>query len=422
MILNAAVVLTLALLAGGCDSSEPAGPVPDPPDAERGRVAFTTACASCHASRDGYDLALFDFPAADIIRRAVAHVDSATARDIAAYVATLPVASRSRTFRPFQPGGSMASDDAQFWRQLFGTDGWPETLTVYSFATIDLRDVPVPLPFPEWSSEGDESDWMPESPLPDHVLEADGGVLARTIAGYYATPSRSRLLDVVGEFQRVTRTGGPAAVCAGTAAVHEQPVPCFEARRWVSSLTAVHLLREGELREVPFEIAELWWDTGEAAVSVYFRVGGMDRTTVGAWLYMSSVFAPGGFPNPETGIAEDASYMGQMLQSSGRSRLAVVATLRRLAARAEWEPPMQDYWDAHLASIRSTRELRPGVLEAGLSFLLDQQAAGRLPADRELARRLIELDIDDFEAVGGSGDAATDARIRELATQVIEGL
>ena len=64
-------------------------------------MAFQTSCGPCHASRDGFDLAYFGFPSADVIRRAVAHVDSATARDIAAFMlGNLGRSARSRTDMP----------------------------------------------------------------------------------------------------------------------------------------------------------------------------------------------------------------------------------------------------------------------------------------------------------------------------------
>src|SRR5438128_3225954 len=47
-----------------------------------GQIAFEQSCSPCHASRDGFDLAMFGFTDTTIIRRAVKHVDTATARRI----------------------------------------------------------------------------------------------------------------------------------------------------------------------------------------------------------------------------------------------------------------------------------------------------------------------------------------------------
>ena len=72
-------VLTLVCVVAACDS--PAAPVVDeepvvaarPASPTLGHLAFIAECASCHASRDGFDLAFFSFPDSTIIRRALGH-------------------------------------------------------------------------------------------------------------------------------------------------------------------------------------------------------------------------------------------------------------------------------------------------------------------------------------------------------------
>ena len=89
MLFAAVLLMTCLVVLGGCDvtDAEPE-PVdietPPPPDASLGRTAFVASCAPCHASADGFDLAFFGFSDFDIVRRGVAHVDTATARDIVA--------------------------------------------------------------------------------------------------------------------------------------------------------------------------------------------------------------------------------------------------------------------------------------------------------------------------------------------------
>ncbi len=75
---------TLALLsfAAGCSNESPMGPAGTPANPLLGRSAFARECAQCHAAADGFDLAFFSFTDTTIIRRAVKHVDTATARDI----------------------------------------------------------------------------------------------------------------------------------------------------------------------------------------------------------------------------------------------------------------------------------------------------------------------------------------------------
>lgn len=418
----------LALIAVGC-GDDPTGPqAPEAGDPDLGRAAFQTSCASCHASGDGFDLAFFGFPDADIVRRAAAHVDSATARDIAAYVGTLPVTSMEPDVRPFQPGEGVPTADPDFWRGIFGTEGWPEGgVTVDQVRELDLRDATLSVPFPRWSSEADDSDWMPEEPLPDAVLDADEGAVRSALDAYYAGPTDDRLLDVIRAFRRISRdpARGDTGVCVGAAAGHRNPRACFEARRWVSSLAAVHLFRRSEFHRVPYEVAQLWWETGEAAVTLYFDRHAVDRTTVASWLAMSSVFAPDGFAN-SSGLVEAAGYMGQFLQSSDRPRLAVAITLRRMVSRGPLhsDHPVNAYRDAQLATLRAPREMVADVLEFGLAFLLAEQAEGRLPqvGNREGAIGFVDSALQTYEAHAVDVDFARDDSIRSMIEQVRSGL
>src|SRR5687768_3114826 len=93
-------LVVLAALAGCSESlSGPPDPAVRQPDASRGRIAFERDCAKCHASRDGFDLARFSFTDTTILRRAVAHVDTATARDIVAYIRSVPASRQPETTR-----------------------------------------------------------------------------------------------------------------------------------------------------------------------------------------------------------------------------------------------------------------------------------------------------------------------------------
>jgi hypothetical protein len=417
-------------LAAACGEDGVADPVePAPPNAVAGRAAFESSCASCHASRDGLDLAYFDFAPSDIVRRGLDHVSESTARDIVAWLEGLPVDRQNRSHRLFQPAGRILAGDAQFWLDRFGTTDWPANLTPAELSAVDLREVPVPLPFPLWSSESDESDWMPERPLPRALLEADGGALAFAIETYYANSDVPALTRVIDVFDRVSgRDGAMAgAICEGTAGAHVRPVDCFEARRWISSLAAQHLLRTGDVRDVPHEVAAIWWDTGEAAVTASFRATGITRRDAVAWLYLASVFAPDGILAPGGTAAEDAGYMGQFLVSEGMPRLATYVTLRRMVATGPIHEalPEQAYWDLLLATVRAPRELRAAVAEFGLRFLLDMQASGVLPKGEAAAATrsmigngLLRL----FVEQGGSGDPAHDEAVRELIGRVMEGL
>src|ERR1041385_8609895 len=142
--LAVASIAALAVLAGCSDP--PSGPTrpespPGGPDPALGRIAFEQSCSTCHASRDGFDLAMFGFTDTTIIRRAVKHVDSATAPNIAACARPVWAPRDPEKLRRFQPGGTMLAGALEFAQALFGRDAWPAELTTARLQAIDPRTV-----------------------------------------------------------------------------------------------------------------------------------------------------------------------------------------------------------------------------------------------------------------------------------------
>ncbi len=161
--------------SAGCSSDPSTGPDLDPPqitgNAVAGLEAFDLECASCHSTRDGFDLRFFRFPDSTIVRRAVAHVDTATAHDIVAYIRTVRSSEMSRNFRIFQPGGQRIGGDELFAAGVFGATGFPTDLTPDDLAAIDPLDVRIAIDFPLWSFEASNLDWMPDRPIDPALLD-----------------------------------------------------------------------------------------------------------------------------------------------------------------------------------------------------------------------------------------------------------
>ena len=405
---SVALVLPVLAIVGSAacsDSSAPATNVDPQVRIARGHDAFVASCATCHASRDAFDLAFFGFDDSIIVRRARKHVSVETGRDIAAYVRSLDVVSRGQSFRPFQPASSRAQSDGDFWGRLFGVgeDAWPASLTPAALRAVDLRQVVAPFQFLQWADEAGDDDWMPDVPLAPSVLDRDGGALRRLIDAYYAGPTDATLLAAVNAFRQIVRptTGGTDALCYGDTGAQPRAGDCFQAMRWMSSLAAVHFLRRGRTEEIPLDIVHLWWETGEAAVSTNFvpltTPPSPPRTLrTAAWLYLAFTYRPMEF-------REDNGYMGQVLQSAGFSRVALVAELRRMVgvggvherdpAQPLWDA--QPFWDGMLAVVRA-----PNALKARAALFVYDFLAASLDSGatfRPEARQLMDVAVNGIE-------------------------
>ena len=197
--LNASYGLVFIALAG-CDRTEPVGPdVSGSFDlaVARGEIAFLGECAQCHAARDGFDLAFFQFTDTTIVRRAVAHVTDPTAQDIVAYISSLDTYASSRHARPFHPGEALLSSDRSFAIRLFGMEGIPPDLDTEALRGIDPLEVAVAVPLPQWSIEENNLDWMRDGELPDRILDDRASLARERLAQYYSNPTTENLGSTV---------------------------------------------------------------------------------------------------------------------------------------------------------------------------------------------------------------------------------
>ncbi len=321
--------LVLLVFVGCSDSVQgPVDPAIPGADLVFGRMAFEQSCAGCHASRDAFDLKTFGFTDTTIIRRAVKHVDSATARKIAAYIRSLPAPPNDEGLRLFQPKGVSLGGDVEFANALFGRDAWPAELTTAGLAAINPRAVQVAIRLPIWSDEGSNRDWMPDFPLPAGVLDYSGGLAAGAIAGYHAAPTRDNLLRAVNALRTADRaSANPGAPCLLDDTLRVKYRECFEVRRWTSTLVALYLLRNGMHLDLGSQIHDIWWDVGNAA-----RKSRADRTVPIAnpvenwtsWMFLGWSFDPS---------RHSTSYTGGGFRQLGLMRHATFVALRSQVAR-----------------------------------------------------------------------------------------
>lgn len=362
----------------GCSGSDqgPFEPLVPQANALLGRIAFDESCSGCHASRDGFDLKTFAFTDHTIIRRAVNHVDSATARNIAAYIRSIPAPANERNMSLFQPQGVTVGDDVEFSIALFGRDQWPNDLTTAGLAAIDPRAVRIAIRLPIWSDEASNKDWMPDSPLPPGVLNYAGGAAAAAIAGYHAAPTRENLMRAVAALRTADRaSANPAAPCMLEDTSRVKYRECFEVRRWTSTLVALHLLRSGMNVNLGGTVHDIWWDVGNAA-----RKSRADRTVPIAnpvenwtsWMFLGWSFDPSRHPSV---------YTGGGFRQLGLMRHATFVALRSQVARPR--NSLSAYEDLANAARFAPNGWTSAATSFGLRHLSERLAGGDRPTAAE---------------------------------------
>ena len=408
---------TLGLLAllGACDAGSPSdpgnGPPPPRPDAALGRVAFENECSSCHASRDGFDLRMFRFADTAIIRRAVKHVDTATAHNIVAYIHTIHSPELPEATHLFQPGLTPVATDLEFATTLFGRDEWPAALTTPQLMAIDPRTVRIAVRLPIWSDEGNNLDWMPDQALPSAILDYQGGMAAAAIAGYRAFPTRENLLRAVNALRGADRAmANPGAPCMLDDTVRVRYRDCFEVRRWTSTLVALHMMRYGMDQSLGGQVHDVWWDVGNAA-----RRSRADRTVPienpienwANWMYLGWSFDP----------SQHASvYTGGAFRQLGLTRHATFIALRSAVARPR--NSASPYDDAANAINFSPISWVPAVATFALQHLRDRLAAGERPGPAQIPAAVTRVNAAVQQATQKSPPAARPA-LQELGQQVL---
>lgn len=370
-------LITVVLLVACTDQSPTDQPVARFGDPMRGQLAFATACATCHTSNDGLDLAAFRFTDTTIIRRAVAHVDTATARDIVAHIRTLRAAPLDRTTRLFQPGDYAVSSDAEFAMRLFNVDAWPADMTTAALRGIDTRTVRVAIQMPLWSDEKSNLDWMPDLPLPAAILDDQGALVRGAVAGYRMAPTRENLVRAVAALRSADRrVASPAAPCLLEDSVRVDYASCFQVRRWTSSLVAQHMIRYGIEGVIDPMVHDIWWDVGNVARRSLRQGQSVipnARQNWAEWMYLSWSFDPARHPSV---------YTGGGLNGLGLPRHATFIALRSQVARPARS--MTPYADVQSAAAFAPASWTYQVVRFGYNHLLERLAAGDKPGDASL--------------------------------------
>jgi hypothetical protein len=427
--LFALALLSAAGVLGGCSTTDitqtpttPAGPPPPPPpppppnpNPSLGQIAFEQNCSQCHAARDGFDLAYFGYADSTIVRRALKHVNSTTAAQIAAYIVSMSAPHVSQSLRLFQPGGSTASSDVDFALGALGQDGWPATMTASQLRAIDplqLRIVPKLL---IWSDEGSNLDWMPDDSLPSAILTYAGSAGATALASYNASPTTQNLVAAVTALHNAdhasANAGAPCMFFVASRVNYEQ---CFEVRRWISSLVAQHMLRSGITRPIATPLHGIWWEVGDAARRSRNQTGQIANTVQNwvAWMYLGWMFDP-------AGVA--AVYTTGGLRQLGLSRHATFVALRSLVARppGSFQEDLTVWVDFREFALSVPASWTTPAASFALRHLIDRLNSGERPPAGTQTSVAINNVNSGMTALATKVSAADRATLQTLANQVI---
>jgi hypothetical protein len=322
-------------------------------------------------------LAVFRFADRDIIRRAVFHVDTTTARQILQYIRSLNVASVSRDRRPFQV--PKASSDEDFARRLFGRDAWPASLDEAALLRIDPTTVAAKVDFPRWSDEASDLDWMGNRPLPEHILSYNSHAPRLAIDSYYANRTDARLLTAFSRVRAALFDPVSGACTQTNDGVINAPLDCFEQLRWLSNLGAQHVLRRGltaaALPTSSTLVQSTWWDVGQAARRSLIKnktpIPNAEGNWV-SWMYLGWVLAP---------ASRASTYTASGLTRVGLSRHATFVAVRSLVSRSATASSAYD-------DLRTTASVAPmawleGAANSAIGALEQRQARGWKPTSAD---------------------------------------
>ena len=379
-----------------------------------GRMAFEESCSGCHASQDAFDVKAFGFMDTTIIRRAVKHVDTATARNIVAYINTIAAPPMDEKLQLFQPKSLTLTSDMAFVTALFGRDEWPSGMTTSALLAIDPRRVAVPLKMPIWSDEKSNLDWMPDFALPATILDYNNGAARNAVAIYRSSSTRENLTRAVTALRNADRaTANPGAPCLVDDPARVKYRECFEVRRWTATLVALHMLRSGSDAHLGGTLHDIWWDVGNVA-----RRSRADATVPianpvqnwASWMYLGWTFDPS---------VHSTSYTGGAMRELGMPRLATFIALRSQVARPKNSASVyEDY-------VNAVRFAPSGwtlpVATFALRHIGERLAAGDRPSLASIATAITQIYSGLTEA-NKKLPVADRASVETLALQVIARL
>jgi hypothetical protein len=317
----------------------------------RGEIVYTSvlddkgnSCMSCHVSKDGYDIALFNnIDSIGLMNRtfhrALKHVSTQDAIDVMNYIKSLTkgkVTPRNSLKNVYQPGADVVTE-GQFATSI-GLNK-----TSYSLGQIngwDFTQIKAPITLPAWIDTASINDIMPDKPL--QLLKENNAQVKNAYTQYLNNPSDENYV----RFKRTVFNNLTEGQKHPGEHGYSDFMESYNTMKWMSSMYIQHVIRyrdgkfgtfditvDGQLSDNVYEsVLDPIWFAGDIArrsldngsLSQQLQERDQVRST---WLYLGWIGNYGKTANFES------KYISEALLSKGFQYLSQAVIMKSLVNR-----------------------------------------------------------------------------------------
>lgn len=317
----------------------------------KGQTVYTStldkdghSCMSCHVSKDGYDIALFNnidsIPFMNrTFHRAIKHVSAQDAINVMNYIKSLTkgkVTPRNSIKNVYQPGGEIVSE-GQFANSVGLSNA---SYSVSQVNNWDFTQIKVPITLPSWIDTASINDIMPDKPM--ELLRNGNLQVKSAYMNYLDSPTDENYV----RFKRVVFNSLTEGQKHPGEHGYSDFKESYNTMKWMSSAYIQHVIRYKGGKFGPFNIyvdGKLSDDTYESVLDPIWFAGDIARRSLdngsvsqqleerdevrSTWLYLGWIGNYGRTANFET------KYIAEALLSKRFQYLTQAVIMKSLVNR-----------------------------------------------------------------------------------------
>ena len=392
------------------------------------------SCMSCHVSKDGYDIALFNnidsIPFMNrTFHRALKHVSTQDAINVMNYIKSLTkgtVTPRNSIKNVYQPGAEVVTE-GQFAASI-GLNNSAYTLTQIN--SWDFTQIKVPITLPSWIDTASINDIMPDKPL--QLLKNNNTNVKAAYTQYLNSPTDENFV----RFKRVvfnTLTEGEKHPGEHGYSDFKES---YNTMKWLSSAYIQHVIRYKGGQFGPFNIyvdGQLSDNVNESVLDPIWFAGDIARRSLdngsvaeqlqerddirSTWLFLGWIGNYGRTANFET------KYIAEALISKKFQYLTQAVIMKSIVNRANNTQALYD----DLRSAGKNIDPNTGNFDKCLDFMLtyvnnkittDPQGAKVTGDDKKWSLEDLNTARGSIEQKAGSSKASLLAKIDQIIAAV----